>query len=123
MGVVLHPFHPFSDNGIMATGRSPQRGGEERVAEELRLIVAQGESLAILVPESSNVLMAILPRDAFEFVPHVMFSGVHTKVMPKLGLGAFDFLSKKASSSKICVMVLRMVDSSPSVVCSIHVLA
>ena len=123
MGVVLYPFHPFSENGIMATGRCTQRGGEERVAEELHLIVAQGESLAILVPESSNVLMAILPRDAFEFVPHVMFSGVRTKVMPKLGLGAFDFLSEKASGSKICVVVLRMMGSSPSVVCSIHVLA
>ena len=99
------------------------KGREERVTEELRLIVARGESLAILVPESSNVLMAIIPRDAFEFVPHVMFSGVRTKVMPKLGLGAFDFLSEKALGSKICVVVLRMVGSSPSVVCSIHVLA
>ena len=93
------------------------KGRGERVAEELRLIVARGESLAILVPESSNVLMAILPRDAFEFVPHVMFSGVLTKVMPKLGLGAFDFLSEKTSGSKICVVVLRMVGPSPSVVC------
>ena len=78
--------------------------------------------MAILVPESSNVLMAILPRDVFEFVPHVMFSGVRTKVMPKLGLGAFDFLSEKVSGSKICVMVLRVVGLSPSVVYSIHVL-
>ena len=123
MGVVLYPFHPFSGNGVMATGRCTQWGGEERVTEELRLIVARGESLAILVPESSNVLMAILPRDAFEFVPHVMFSGVLTKVMPKLGLGAFDFLSEKTSGSKICVVVLRMVGPSPSVVCSIHVFA
>ena len=100
----------------MATGGCTQRGGDERVTEELRLIVARGESLAILVSESLNVLMEILPRDAFGFVPHVMFSGALTKVMPKLGLGAFDFLSQKASGSKICVMVLRMVGSSPSVV-------
>ena len=123
MGVVLYPFHPFSDYGIMVTGRCTQGGGEERVAKELCLIVARGESLAILVPESSNVLMAILPKDAFEFLPHVMINGVRTKVMPKLGFGAFDFLYEKASGSKICVVVLRMVGSSPSVVCSIHVLA
>ena len=122
MCVVLYPFHTFSSNGVMATGRCTQRGGEERVAEELGLIVARGESLAILVPESSNVLMAILPRDAFEFVPYLMFSGVHTKVMPKLGLGAFDFLFEKAPGFEIFVEVLRLVGSSPSIVCSIHVL-
>ena len=107
----------------MVTGRCTQGGGEERVAKELCLIMARGESLAILVLESSNVLMAILPKDAFEFLPHVMINGVRTKVMPKLGFGAFDFLYEKASGSKICVVVLRMVGSSPSVVCSIHVLA
>ena len=85
--------------------------------------MARGESWVILVPESSNVLMAILPRDAFEFVPHVMFSGIRTKIMPKLGLGAFDLLFEKTLGSKIYVMVLGMVGSSPSVVCSIHVLA
>ena len=82
MCMVLYPVNPFARNGVMSTIGRGQRGAEKRVTKELGLIVARGESLSILVLESSNVLMAILPNDTFEFVPHVMLSSVCTEVMP-----------------------------------------